>query len=464
MIVDPYKLRPVPPRVAVLVDERRAVSETGVELELDDFPPDHRLWAGYELVYRLVREGHGEALCWNQEEIRWRHRRRPDEYAWRRRPSDANVIKLPFPDRPDEQLAGLVGWRDWLAANGASPEGTTGSAGWSLLRATLDGRLWCSGGSPPPLIQTMGGRQELGPAGPGRFHGRLEHLDLPAAYASTLAAVQYGGRWVSQSELGQRLDPWVWAADDRMVFVRARVRLPDALYGPLPRRPRRRVHGLSAFVLSGMYPRGGRLQGLWAWPELEAAIKAGARLLEVVDVWTHFAAGRRPFERWWAAILEGRAMSSTFGANLAKITGNSLWGRFCMDPDAHASRTIRGANNAGVLVGRPAGGGGGTPAAHDLAEYVSGTVRGRLLELVNQAGDELVCVHTDGGWVKAGVVELDGWRSKEHATRLDLIGPQVMRYWRVGSRGEPFVVYSGVPAELAPAAFARKWEGEGFPP
>jgi hypothetical protein len=76
------------------------------------------------------------------------------------------------------------------------------------------------------------------------------------------------------------------------------------------------------------------------------------------------------------------------------------------------------------------------------------------------AGDGLVCAHTDGLWT-SGPVEVEGWRLKEEARRLDLLDPQVLRYWRP-RRSAPDVVYAGVPAELAPGLFEEKWLSAGF--
>jgi hypothetical protein len=468
VIVGPYVRNPVAPVVAVMIpDDARGyliVDELGRRWDADELVPEVRVWASYDVVHELVAAGHGEALCWNNEEIRWRHARL-DVDGWHTRASDVAVLKLPFPEDPRETLRALARWRDWLGSYGAAPTGTTGSAAWSLLRARLERTLFTSQPkrSRPPIPWTLGGRQELGPAGAGRFDGRLEQRDLPAAYASELGGLRYGGSWLTGDELPKRrLDPEWWAGEGRPVFVRARVRVPAGRYGPLPRRPRRRVTGMAAAFLGAEYPTGGRLQGVWTWQELAAAVEyGGARIERVLDVWAHLAGGQ-PFLPWWEAVQAGRRMPGLAGL-LAKTTGNALWGRFCMDSTGGV-RTVRRRTGRG-LEQRAVVSHGGIPAAHDLAETVSGRVRARLYGAMVAAGDGLLSAHTDGVWLVEGADVLDGWRRKGRARRLDLLGPQTLRYWpaRVHEL-EPFHVFAGIPAEQAPQAFEELWRGAGHEP
>jgi hypothetical protein len=462
--VDPYKRSPVPPMVATLVDGI-ALDENGTYRSFDRWPDGLRCWVDYDECVRLLRAGEGEAVCWNGEPIRWRHKR--FEQGWQRRRSDVHVLRVPFDPDPKRNLRSLAAWRDWLARYGAAPTSTTGGAAWSLLRATLEDRLWLSGGAVPPLLQTLGGRQELGPAGQGRFVGRLVHLDLEAAYASELGGLPYGGKWI---EADGTFEPEEWAAEGRPVFCRARVRIPEMNTGPLPRRPRRRVYGLDAVWFGPTYPTGTTLQGVWSWQELEAARLAGCRI-RILDTWVHLASGRRPFAPWWEAIQDGRRMPGLAGL-LAKVTGNALWGQFCMDSRNNGTRTIRGRGAGTTLVERPHPMRGGRPPAHDLAETISGRVRARLFTLMNVTGDDLLSAHTDGAWIQGGewvddlTVDLESedggaaWRLKHSASRLDLLDPQVLRYWPRRSR--PVTVYAGRTRDEADDAFDARWN-ETFP-
>ena len=51
--------------------------------------------------------------------------------------------------------------------------------------------------------------------------------------------------------------------------------------------------------------------------------------MRVLRAWVH-AGADQPFLPWHEAIMEGRAVPG-FGGLLAKATGNSLWGQFCID-------------------------------------------------------------------------------------------------------------------------------------
>lgn len=466
MIVTPYKQPPEPPTVALLQADGRVVDERDRAYGPDEIPDGVRVWCSYDVARRLVKDGVGEALCWNGEEVRWRHRTLDPAGEWKPRPTDVAVIKLPFPEQAAPALDALVLWRDWLKRYRACPTGTTGSASMSLLRATLRGILFCSMGDEPPLLQTMGGRLEMGPAGAGSFTGRLEQWDMPAAYAAGLAACLYGGRWWKLPELPGGHPPDWWARGGRLVFVKARVRVPDGL-GPLIRRPDKRTPMLRLHLEALTVPRypTGQLTGFWTWQELQAAEEHGVRIERVLDGWVHLG-GQPVFDQWWAAIEDGRTARGLAGA-LAKMTGNALWGRFCMDVRVAGDRSIRrkpkGRRSMTQEVIRRQG--AGPKPAHDLAETVSGRIRARLFRAMVAAGPDLISAHTDGAWVRSNKnhshFEEDGWRRKAEVRRLDVIDPQTLRYWP--RRGlDPVYVMAGRTAEEAPAAFAHLWEQGGF--
>lgn len=466
MIVERYKRAPEPPTVALLTAEAEIVDERDRRYGPAELPEGVRVWTSYETARELVKAGQGEALCWNGEEIRWRHTQL-DARGWKTRPTDVNVVKLPFPDDPGPALDALATWRDWLKSYGAAPTGTTGSASMSLLRATLEGTLFCTMGEAPPILQTMGGRLEMGPAGPGSFTGRIEQWDMPAAYASELGRIAYNGRWHALSELPVQHPPDWWAATGRPVFVRARVRVPDGMLGPLIRRPRKRMNMMRQHLDALTVPRypAGTLTGLWTWEELEEAQDAGARVLELLEGWVHLA-GRPVFAPWWDAVQDGRKARGLAGA-LAKMTGNALWGRFCMDVRVSGDRTIRRkpAGRKQMTSELVANRGAGPKPAHDLAETVSGRVRARLYRALVAAGPALLSAHTDGIWLRHSetcrLLENQGWRQKAAARRLDVIDPQTLRYWPRRS-DRPEYVMAGRTTLEAPEAFQTLWDNGGF--
>lgn len=433
-----------------------AVAEDGEVLSLERWPPGTRLWAEWALVRQLVNAGVGEAKCWRGDEVRWRHRRFED--GWNDRASDAAVLKLPLSHlSPERVLEGFTRWRDWLAGWGATV-GTTGAAAMSLLKATLELPLVTSSGERPPIGFTLGGRQELGAVGAGTHQGRLVHLDLPAAYAATLSGLRYGGVWVRcDGTPGRNAEEA--AGGEYPVFVRARVTIPAGIAGPLVKRPVRGPKSyLESQLTAAFYPSGCRLQGTWTWEELRAAELAGCHVT-VLDAWLH-RSGYRPFARWWEAVEQGRGMGGLAGL-LAKVTGNALWGRFCMDPRA-GRRWVRGTDKRGRATLRPLEGRRGGFPAHDLAETVSGRVRAQLYSAMREAGPDLLLADTDGLWCRRGSVRVAGWRVKGRAERLDVLMPQVYREWPLHGDGGPYVTFAGVPAELAAAAFENRWIEEGY--
>lgn len=459
MIVEPYKRPPAAPTVACLTEAGVIVTEHGERLEPDEVPADVRVFAQWDVV-RLLRNAYlGEALCWNNEEVRWRETAHEDETEWIRRAGDAYVIRLPLSETltPKVFLEGLVAWRDWLATVTASPTGTTGSAAMSLLRARLERRLVTGQGDRPPLRSTRGGRMQLGPAGQGRFEGKLVLLDLPSAYAQTLGETVYGGVW------RQTTNTAYWLDRSEPMFLRCDVYVPKGLaYGPLVRTFRRRVHfelmqfyGKAVYAdgTPWLYPTGRRISGVWTRSEITAAIEAGCKV-KIREAWVHRSA-RQPFLPWWNTIQQGRLELTGVGELLAKMTGNALWGRFCLDPLVAGRRTIvrHSSGQTVELQRRPS-----AWPAHDLAEHVSGTTRGRLYDLMAWAGDRLLSANTDGAWIRDnGQKPPEDWRVKRRAHRLDLLAPSCLRYWPEKSKW-PRVVFAGVPMIEADSAFEKAWE------
>lgn len=449
-LIRPYRLRPVPPTVAVLTDDGLALDEHGELLELDRLPKGVRCYADWDTVQRLLEAGHGEAFCWDGEPIRWRHRDFGDEH-WTRRHTDVSVIRLPFPEQ-GRALAGLTLWRDWLGSYGASPQGSLGSTGMSLLRASLRRELWTARGQLPPIRWTLGGRQELAVPQWTRAYG-AEHFDLPAAYARTLGELRYGGVW---RQVDAPSDPSFWAQAGRPVFAHATVRVPGSLrVGPLPRRPRKRPpSNWDALLLPVCYPVGTTLRGTWTLEELNEARDAGCTVA-IDRLWVHLTETGdlgRPFEQWWANVQEGRALGG-FAGLLAKASANALWGQFCISEGERTLVAYRKGRKVNLRLPAP---GGGMPRSWDLAELVTGRVRAQLATAMRQAGERLLSAHTDGFWALPGGAEPDGWLVKDRAAMIELLGPQMLRYWRHGAE-EPLYRVSGVPPSQAARTFEWFW-------
>lgn len=449
MIVQPYAQRPTAARVALLTEGAGFLLEGGRIVPSDALPAGFQPWAGLERVNTLLKAGVGSALCWRGQPIRYSPAGSESEAG-----HTVRVLGVPFPDDDDDAVYGLERWRGWLASEGAAPQGSLGSTSMSLLRASLRRTLWTGvpASSVPPIRFTIGGRQELGPAGaPAEYTGRLRHYDLRAAYAVTLGRLEYGGRWYTldagAARLAERLD-----AAGRMVFVHARVRLDGDVLGPLVRRPRSEPRAVLGYFPE--YPRAGAVQGVWTYPEVRAASDNGADV-RIDGGWFHANGDPDPypFLPWWRRVEAGRSLGG-FAGLLAKATGNALWGQFCISSGGRKQLLYYHKGRRHIVDVRIAG---TRKPAHDLSEYLTGKVRAELYRFAVAAGDRLCCCHTDGGWIDAG----DGWtypepwRQKERASRLRVLDPQVLAYTDAG--GVERYVVSGWPQDAAGERFETDW-------
>lgn len=466
MRVTAYVREPGHFQVAALTEDGLLRHEGGGLYHPDELPEGTRAFGQWDIVRGLMRAGVGEALCWNSEEVKWRRTPRPEEEDWVNRPTDVAVHRVHVHLRRRERafLDDLVAWRDWLRRAGArAASGTVGSEAMSLLRASLQGQppiitgqAFSVASDRPPIRWTRGGRLQDGPRGQGSHRGQLVQLDLPSAYSSLLGGLRYSGAWLQIDTRGRHFDSWLTGSDEVPMFVRCQVEVPELPTGPLLR-PTRRRQNFITMQTDGMlkgdrvpdppYPSGCYLAGTWTRAEIVAAMRAGCTV-EVQQAWVH-RSDRHPFRAWWETILAGREeLHGEHGELLVKMTGNALVGQFSREG---GRRSIRGGGRR--LRRLPAG---FQPyPAHDLAEYVTGTTRARLYELIRWAGDRLLTAHTDGAWlVDDGTPYPEGWRVKQRAHLLELLGPQAYRYWR----GRwPTVVMAGAPPVEAEERFSEEW-------
>ena len=369
-MIEPYKReRPAPRTVGILGASGRVFGEANPEV----------VYVTMDRARAMLVAGEGQAITWNADPIRY-------QYG----DVEAIVIRGDVPDTDRELIDGLVRWRDYMGAHGARIA-SLGSSAWSLLRASITEPIRTSLGPYPPLRGVVGGRQEqVRPAG---TYVDCEHHDLQASYPATLARLRYGGAWSYTPELSSLSQIERLAGAGVPVYVSAEVTLRGDGPGPLPRRPRGRRHPAESILLPVSYPRRGVLHGFWTAPEVVAAASLGHRV-KVRDVWAHGSA-RASFARWWE-LIEGARGLDGFAGTLGKLTGNALWGQLAISQGDRAILTFRGGRRR--VRSAPLGG-HGRPRMFDLAEYVTGSVRARLLrELIVPAGRSLIAAHTDGGW------------------------------------------------------------------
>lgn len=435
-----------------LLDEGTYLDEVGGVRCVSEAPQGTQVWAGFELVGQLLADCHGEALCWDAKPIRWAPVQDATSYTVR-------VLHAAYPAEPEAALEGLCAWRDWLCSYGAAPGGSLGSSGISLVKATLEKELWTAVGDVPPVRFVLGGRQEWGAASEGRmteYRGPLAHLDMRAAYARTLGEIRYGGSW---HRVDPRRYPWHLDQHGKLLFARARVRIPEMPLGPLPVRPRSERHTFLSLVQPVEYPVGKTLQGIWTWEEIQEAEASGCRVLRLLDLWVH-GSDERPFEPWWEAVQQGRDLPR-FGGALAKATGNATWGMFAVRSKGKRQilRRVRVEGEAvrEFSVPLPVG---GNPSlrAPDLAESITGRVRAELHAGMRLVGARLLLAHTDGLWAFDGP-GVPGWRVKLRGYGMRFANPQTFA-WLPERSGEWEYVCAGIPSWRAEEHFERLWADE----
>lgn len=445
MIIRPAGKRRDVVRPAVLLDEGRARSlDDGRVHDLARLPKGLRVYVPWDDADALARAGKGELVAWGEEPIRWRAHRHGDSH---RRNSDAVIIKVQC-DTRREFDAGLAAWADWLLNDhGTNPGWSLGGTSMSLLRHKLADPLVTTLGQLPPPRWTLGGRQQCF-VEPGTVVPGAVQLDLPAAYTHVVGGLRYGGVW----RLAEDWRPWHAASFP--VLIRAHVRLSSGLrVGPLHRRPQRRpVSGVEEIAPTVPYPTQGRMTGLWTAAELVQAESVGARYT-VTHAYVH-AGGDTVFADWHDAIMEGRALPG-FGGQLAKATGNALWGQFVIDD----RKRLQVQRWNGSYVALPVQASRGHQfRAWDVGEIVCGTVRAKLYEALAKFSGSLVICHTDGLWVRDDTDQGIGepWRLKTDAAELHVLDQQKYRY-RVRNARRFQTVFSGVPQARADEVFQRLW-------
>lgn len=440
-MIGPYAKPPTIPAVGIVRGDGRVVLDDGSIRKLADVEQIRgrlRLFADRDLVrVRFLHRGVGAAVCWNGLPVRWL----PD-------PDHEIILLGSYPGDGPDLLDGIVTFRDFLARKGAAIS-SPGSSSWSLLRSTLTRPLLIDGAEDddrPAIGEVIGGRQEAF-VPPGHYGGFV-HFDLTAAYASALGKLVYAGKWVRWRGMPADDSPWP-------ALVRARVRLPRDVIGPLPRRNRAPSReALLRRLERREYPAGRVMTGTWTIEELRVAEEAGATV-KVLDVWLCVGPGlRQPFLRWWKAIEQARKLDGYAGI-MAKTAGNALWGRFVTFGDRTLVRWLDGHPIAEPYPIRV------PPKEMQgllLAETITGRVRARLYrEMIAPHAERLISVHTDGGLLSVGEegerpTMPQGWRPKEIGTDLTYINPQAFAFTKAGRR-----VYkiAGVRPDDAPGVFSE---------
>ena len=385
----------------------RAIATKGIKLY-----GDRRLARGY------LKAGIGEAECWNNVPVKWI--------------LGKHTVTL-LPNTLEVDIRSLAQWRDWIESYGAAISSVVGSS-MSLLRATLEQPLYLDKGTLPPLPTVVGGRVDGIKAG---VYGAFDAWDISAAYARCVGSLRISGTWRECTDI------------DKATFVQAALTVPDMPYGPLPLRDAKLKQSLVHRVFDRReYPVRKRIEGIWTADEVRMAVEHGAKLKRIRQGWRLFHDSREPFGQWWEAIQIGRRLEGMAG-EMAKLTGNTLWGLFC----AYGKKSrIRYENHK--LIKQPLPDPPSFNRSFALAEMVTSTIRTQLFrELIAPAGEHLISVCVDGGLIHHNGFRPigDRWKLKEHGSNLVFIVPYCYSY-RADDGSEVFKM-AGVPEGSKATAF-----------
>ena len=450
-MIKPYRNRRPRRKLAWLLDHETVLLENGRQGYLSRaLGRNLQVWAQSETIRELTKQGHGSAVLWRNLAIGWH----PDPEA---RNWPVRGLGMPTPESPGDTLQALRQWRDWLHSFGAAPQGSLGGSGFSLLRATLERPLWTNTGDSPPILYTIGGRQECVNPTPAHYQIPMVHSDIRAAYAQTLGGLNYGAHW-TRLDFSPRLEAKMDRHPDLPIFIRAKVSVPDmsdrfpnlqeGRRGPLVARPRKQPNltEMLFWTIDDLYPTGRDIQGCWTWEELKTAMQAGCRIRKVFGVWLQAGAGK-PFLPWLEAVWRGREMRG-FAGQLAKATGNATWGQFAIAKGRRKIVTASGEKLAPLRGGNP------SQRAFDLAECISGRVRAQLYAGMLDAGPDFITAHTDGLWSAGHPVQ--GWRHTDDADELRIYNAQGYSY---RTKGQPWqYVVAGMLDP--PAYFEQTWAAD----
>ena len=361
-------------------------------------------------------------------------------------PSGASFVSLRGTlDYAEDPFAELQTALAWLRGYGVSPASIPSMA-WQLWRSTLDKEIVMSFDDEIGKRAFYGGRQQIGKP---RVYTDQVAYDIRAAYPVAMASKPYA---LSLEEV----NPVSTINPDYPGIAMAEVDVPEDLpHAPLPVRIQ---EGQISF-------QRGFIRGTWSWCELAAAIELGCQ----VKVHRSFAPRREVdlFGKWWPRVAEGRDLPNGSGL-LAKAISTSTWGQFGMVGTERGTR--RWVDDSGRRSLDIPEADRSLPhqwTAHIAAETTA-RVRVRLLREGLYSNDCEPChVDTDGIIVSKGTpLPSPGgsgpgdWRKKETMGEVDVRGPQLYRWTCEGCTDGSHAAWhynaSGIPAEEAPAFFARQ--------
>ena len=452
------KKEPAHKDIAILIDEDTIYWEDVGLYPYDKVMSGVKIFAHIDVIKEIWKQKKiGEVLKYDGEIRKWRKSCPPGHKrtTWNNHPSEVTVShSRSFPTEISNAIKGYCEWRDWVESYGGNITGSTSSTSYSLFKTTISGDTWETPFDGIQRIrQPIGGRLLRCKARKTSFQGDIIQWDLYSAYSRRLGSLQFGGMGSKWREVNKPINFDRMVEKGICVYVEATV-WPNKLYpGPLPTREDK-SHRWYLFATN--YPNDEQIEGIWTYEEIREAERTGARV-KFHKAYYHIATGKKyHHEDWYRIIQEGRNNLNGFARSLAKATGNSLWGRYAMQP--RRARTVWRVNGKNVWNKHPTKSFSSNQCM-ELADQLCGKIRSDLYRLAISASDSLIQGNTDGAWIeyeRGWLPPSNDWRIKNRTNRIDVLDDATYRYWIEGKEDPEYVV-PGIITEHTEESFERRW-------
>lgn len=445
MIIKAYERGPYDKPIGYVVDSETVIGEwSGTRWK--DVPRTAALYANETRPLKpKYRDGELEAVYWKKggrirslSSWKWEH---PDGHV-----HTVYFLKYALSAVPEPQrFAVLCEFVNWIRFAGGVPGSPVGMLH-GLMRTTMSKPFIESSGEVPGSELWRGSRVEEGKHGPKREFGPTDLWDMRSAFPRTLTDLAIPRRWKHYAALSS--DP-IPEADTG--FMRAVVRVPWMMYGPLP--------DVAMKHPTGHFPTETFLDGIWSFSELRTARDVGCDIFPR-EYWSG-STFRHPFESWGALIEELRAAMSPQARRLVKMSANRYVGRFAMSGHRERSYMVNGKERWIIEKGVK------RPESLTIHGLVTADVRSTLFrEGIHPYPGHFIFCHTDGVALMADETletrhpPVPAWHVKAYMENLLLLSPQRYAY-RAGAEDpnpEPWrYVVAGVPEPAQRPFFEARW-------
>jgi hypothetical protein len=446
MILKPYKRGPYDKPIGYVVDPETVIGEWSGS-RWKDVPRTAVLYCNEARTMRsLYDRGECEAIYWKKSARlrklsawKWEH---PDGHS-----HTVYFLKYALSATPEpERFPTICEYVNWIRFQGGAPGSLVGMLN-SLQRLTMHKPFIESSYEAPGRELWRGSRVQEGKTWKMRKEfGPTDLWDMRSAFPSALTNLAIPRRWRRYAS-----NPMEDIPDADSGFMRAIVRVPWMMHGPLP--------DVGTLHPTAIFPTENFLEGIWSFDELRVARDVGCVVMPY-EYWTGNSF-RHPFQPWGALVEELRSAMSPPARRLVKAAANQYVGRFAMSGHRERSRMIRGREVWTVEAG----------TKHPDSLTVHGLVTSHVRSVLFRDGIHpyplhFIFCHTDGVALMADEV-LDTrhpptpeWRVKAYMERLLLLNPSRYAYMPGAEDPDPDIwkwVVAGVPELIAEPFFQKRW-------